>query len=193
MRAYRIVGSALLLISLEQSSAADPAIPSPESSPTPLVLRPAPSNTPSAPSGVSNAAKWLLLLLIPSAGAFLFWKRRQLLTTPNPSLSIRILARADLGRGELVVVETGGQQLLLGITPHQIQTLALLEPTESEQAEESTDGPKKNPSSHADRFSALLHAAKEKGTKRGRMQSGMQENVEMEGQLQGLADWVKRS
>jgi flagellar protein FliO/FliZ len=69
------------------------------------------------------------------AGAWM-WKRRKGAVQPERRPSLVITARQTIGvRSELLVVEIGGQSLLLGVTPGAIQRLAVLPDPVAEAAE----------------------------------------------------------
>jgi flagellar protein FliO/FliZ len=75
----------------------------------------------------------------------------------------KVLARTRIGlRQELVVVEVSGQRFLLGVTPHSIQSVAVLNDPEEEEAAADTAARSSapDPTVH-DRFEALLSRTRE--------------------------------
>ena len=70
---------------------------------------------------------WKLVALTLVGGSVVYGLRRR--TAPrSASTDLVIARRASLGfRSELIVVNVDGQRLLLGVTPHSIQTLAALD------------------------------------------------------------------
>ena len=136
------------------TSAATPAT----SGSTPLALRP---NKPLelAPEPQHASTAWKLGALLSLLGASAFWlqKRRRPAGLQDPRLGI--VRRVSVGfRSELVVVDVEGQRLLLGVTPHTIQSLAVLDGDDL--------GSSSSPSlptdawPMAERFDALLEATR---------------------------------
>jgi hypothetical protein len=103
---------------------------------TPLQVRPSkPLALETSDHGPGVAWKVLAVALIAAAGFFV-WQRRSGRPGDKRDLTLQILRRTSVGvRSELVVVEVEGQRLLLGVTPHSIQSLLIL-PEESSAMEE---------------------------------------------------------
>lgn len=142
---------------------------------TPLNLR-----TDGAPSLAANTSRssggsWglgiLLLGGLAGAGLWLLKRRPDLLAraarggaTPVWGGSLQVLRRTSLGlRNELVVVDAGGQVLLLGVTAGSIQTLAML--PDAEGAAESEAPAREEVGAVGERFAAILEAARNQNRK----------------------------
>lgn len=105
------------------AAAPAPAAPLPVRPSKPLEL---------APASTSSGTGWKILAgLAVAAGAFFYVKKKQTeKKATNASVAIDLLGRVSVGvRSELLVVEADGQRLLLGMTPNNIQTLAVLDAT----------------------------------------------------------------
>ncbi len=93
--------------------------------PTPLQLRHDSVVAPS--SGSAASAGWKLAgiaVVIAGVALWLRKKRRNGLGDSLPSPTLRVVARTSVGaRSELIVVDVGGQRVLLGATPSSINHL----------------------------------------------------------------------
>jgi flagellar protein FliO/FliZ len=103
--------------------------PASQQSTTPLALRPSQPTVALRLSDESSNSSlgWKLVALMLVIGAVVYGLRRR--TAPRPTSTDLVIARrASLGlRSELIVVNVDGQRLLLGVTPHSIHTLAVLD------------------------------------------------------------------
>jgi flagellar protein FliO/FliZ len=69
-----------------------------------------------------------LALFVGAAIGLGYWLRRQQAPAPNVGPELKILVRSPVGvRSDLLVVDVGGQRLLLGVTPSSIQHIAVLD------------------------------------------------------------------
>ncbi len=124
---------------------------------TPLALRP------SKPLELVQEAPhagigWKLVAIAAVLGGGAYCLRRRLSIKPREEGELTIVRRVSLGmRSELVVVNVEGQRLLLGVTPHAIQSLSLLEANDDATVRAPAAGPTSGP--FGDRFDALLDAA----------------------------------
>lgn len=119
----------------EPGTSAPVSEPKPE--PKPLALRPQKPLTLQSESK-SSGLKWSLLL-IPLMGVGLWAKKKGLLPKrPElPTGELHVVQRTSLsGKASLVVVEIGGETLLLGVTAHTVSLLTSLgaEPPVDERA-----------------------------------------------------------
>ncbi len=75
---------------------------------------------------------WKILLAMGALGAAaLLWRRRTPTMNAPEDCTIKVLNRANIGgRRELLVVEVGGQRMLLGVTPSSVQYLSTLDEAE---------------------------------------------------------------
>ena len=101
-----------------------------------------------------SSAAWKIAAFVVVLAAAALWLRRKVLPKATGDARLSIVRRAAIGfRSELLVVDVEGQRLLLGVTPHSIQSLATLEG-------ETEDGEAAAPAAAlSDRFGALLDAA----------------------------------
>jgi len=166
----RIGGIALALaaIFLTAGALADPELPPPVTtapdSATPLVLRPTkaielshePAHTPLG---------WKLAAVAAVVGGAAFAFRNRLRSRVAEDTELTIVRRTAVGfRSELLVVNVEGQRLLLGVTPHSIQSLAALDGDDvgAAAAPNLSAG-----TSVGEKFTAMLDAA-DRGGARGR-------------------------
>jgi flagellar biogenesis protein FliO len=124
------VAALTLAVSALTSSVAlaDEAPPAPEPvKQTPLAVRPSkPLDLAPAPTGSRYGTALAVFALVGGAGLWLY-KRKAAGRSGAPRRTITISARRAIGvRSELLVVEVDGQGLLLGVTPGNIQRLAVL-------------------------------------------------------------------
>ena len=107
-----------------EKAAATDVTPAPA---TDLMLRPSKPLTLSEEPETSGWW-WKLIVcgIIIFAAVWLF-RRRTMLQQVKQSHSLRILSRTAVGvRSELLIVDVDGQKLVLGVTPHSIQRVAVL-------------------------------------------------------------------
>jgi flagellar protein FliO/FliZ len=115
---------------------------------TPLTLRGSKTAiaNETAPTNVAGLlAKIGIVLTIGGAGAWWFLRRKQGDAKASSLRNIKIVTRTSVGlRQDLVWIEVAGQQLLLGVTPSQITTLAELDqaPTMEDEFFNAGDSPR---------------------------------------------------
>lgn|GEM_PF-1731017 len=99
---------------------------------TPLPVRPRRPLVMAAERGYEGGG-WKLLLGFAGLGvAFMLWKRRVPVSTLATGCEIQVVTRASLGgRSELLVVDVGGQRMLLGVTSGSVQYLAAIDGAEA--------------------------------------------------------------
>ncbi|MDQ7039447.1 MAG: flagellar biosynthetic protein FliO [Rhodothermus sp.] len=125
VRRLVLFGAGLFLLWLALQWAASPV-----SSPTPKPF-PAPDSTYILPARSSEPvpirARYVVVLLILIAGAFLalYWYRRQ--RPPNRPALLRPVGQLSLGPGQQIrLIACGDELLILGVTSHQITLLKSL-------------------------------------------------------------------
>ena len=156
---------------LTQVASAQSDVPRDTSSPpadsaTPLALRPSKalelSREPQQPG-----LGWKVVAVVAILGGAAFYVRKRALPKRADDRGLTIVRRAPIGlRSELLVVNVEGQRLLIGVTPHSIQNLAVLDGEEAAApvpGEETDTGP----SALGDRFAAMLKAADPRDGARG--------------------------
>jgi flagellar biogenesis protein FliO len=152
------IALALGAIGLTEPALADadgPTAPAPSvESATPLTLRPSkPLDLAQEPQHAGIGWKLFALAAILGCAGFYFRKRFQFKGAPDTGLTI--VRRAPVGiRSELLIVSVEGQRLLIGVTPHTIQSLAVLD--SDEPAVEASSTPL------GERFSAMLESAEKR-------------------------------
>jgi hypothetical protein len=99
---------------------------------TPLPVRPSRPLVMAAERGYEGGG-WKVLLGFAGLGlAFMLWKRRVPVSTLATGCEIQVVTRASLGgRSELLVVDVGGQRMLLGVTSGSVQYLAAIDGAEA--------------------------------------------------------------
>jgi flagellar biogenesis protein FliO len=126
--ALTLAVSTMTAAAFAQEPAAPPAPPAPEpAKATPLAVRPSkPIELAPPPSG-SRYTTAIAAIAAVAAGGLWLYRRRSAGRSGAPRRTITISARKAIGvRSELLVVEVDGQGLLLGVTPGNIQRLAVL-------------------------------------------------------------------
>jgi flagellar protein FliO/FliZ len=108
-----------------------------QAEPTPLQLR-HDSPSVSSPSDAPIGAGWKLGGLAAVVAGVAVWMRRRRAAQPSKAVSeVRVVARTAIsGRSELLVVDVGGQHVLLGVTPTSIRHLVDLELDRAEPVEQ---------------------------------------------------------
>ena len=105
------------------------------------------------PSHTSTGWKILVLATV-LGGAALYLRKRAAPKRPADA-RLTIVRRASVGiRSELLVVDVEGQRLLLGVTPHSIQSLATLDTDDAPRA--STETAARDAGHIGQRFAAML-------------------------------------
>ncbi|MDO9021146.1 MAG: flagellar biosynthetic protein FliO [Myxococcales bacterium] len=99
---------------------------------TPLPVRPSRPLVMAAERGYEGGG-WKVLLGFAGLGlAFMLWKRRAPVSSLATGCEIQVVTRASLGgRSELLVVDVGGQRMLLGVTSGSVQYLAAIDGAEA--------------------------------------------------------------
>jgi flagellar protein FliO/FliZ len=118
-----------------QPAGAPPPTPATESG-TPLVLRAASKPLELAQEPQHAGLGWkVVAVLVVLGGGVLLARKRGLPGKRGDTAQLSIVRRTSIGmRSELLVVNVEGQRLLLGVTPHSIQSLAVLDGEEQEAA-----------------------------------------------------------
>jgi flagellar protein FliO/FliZ len=121
---------------------------------TPLALRsPKPLELAQEPS--SSGLGWKVVAVMAILGGAAFYLRKRVGPRRVDDGQLTIVRRAAVGmRSELLVVNVEGQRLLLGVTPHSIQSLAVLDGDEA--ADQSVSETKAQEQALEQRFAALL-------------------------------------
>jgi flagellar protein FliO/FliZ len=136
----------------------DPQGATPSAAPTgtPLALRPS-KPLELAPEPQHAGVGWKIVAgLVVVGGAFLYARKR---ARPGKAADaeLTIVRRAAVGmRSELLVVNVEGQRLLIGVTPHSIQSLAILD-AEEPHARQAVQATASSPL--GERFAAMLESA----------------------------------
>lgn len=128
--------------------------------PTPLSLRPS-KHLELAQEPPHTAFGWKVVAVMAILGGAAFALRKRVKPKRTEDAQLTILRRTAIGlRSELLIVNVEGQRLLIGVTPHAIQSLAVLdaderpEPVAAEAPEAAAQPP-----SVGERFAAMLSAA----------------------------------
>lgn len=128
MTRLTVAALTLAVSALTAPAFAEEAPPAPEpAKQTPLAVRPTkPLDLAPAPAGSRYGTALAVFALVGGAGLWLY-KRKGAGKSGAPRRTITISTRRAIGvRSELLVVEVDGQGLLLGVTPGNIQRLAVL-------------------------------------------------------------------
>lgn len=138
----------------EERAAEAPSVAPPS---TPLSLRPSRALE-LAPEPQHGATAWKVAFVLALVGGAALYLRRRGAPIKVSGAELTIVRRAPLGlRSELVVVNVEGQRLLLGVTSHSIQSLAILDSDDPQAASVGT--PARPSSSLGERFAAMLDTA----------------------------------
>lgn len=99
---------------------------------TPLPVRPSRPLALVAEHGYQGSG-WKILLGFAGLGiALMLWKRRAPITAATTGCEIQVVTRTSIGgRGELIVVDVGGQRMLLGLTSGSVQYLSAIDTPET--------------------------------------------------------------
>lgn len=154
----RLAATALTLAAMVLAPAVhaepDPAPPvAPVDAPSPLGLRPSkPLELAREPEHLTLG--WKLVGVLVILGATVVYFRRRAGAKGPRDLGLTIVRRTTIGlRSELLVVNVEGQRLLLGVTPHSIQSIAVLD------SEAPAAPPALAEESLGDRFAGIIDAA----------------------------------
>jgi len=133
---------------------------------TPLALRPSkPLALSPQPQPVSLG--WKVVAGLAILGGAAFYLRKRVSPKRLDVGELTIVRRAPIGlRSELLIVNVEGQRLLIGVTPHSIQSLAVLD-AEDTAAPVSGEASSPEPAALGDRFAAMLKAADPRDGARG--------------------------
>jgi flagellar protein FliO/FliZ len=113
-------------VSAQQKPPADTS-PTEADHATPLALRPSRALE-MAPETSHGSLGWKVVAVLVILGGAAFYLRKRVQPKRIEDGQLTIVRRAALGmRSELVIVDVEGQRLLLGVTPHSIQSLAVLD------------------------------------------------------------------
>jgi flagellar biogenesis protein FliO len=136
-------------------SALDTPVPTSAPASTPLVLRPSKA-VQLAPEGNLAGATWKIVAIFGALGATALLLRRRVGSKDVGDVNMTVVRRMAAGfRSELLIVNVEGQRLLIGVTPHTIQTLAVLDVDEGPEVE-LAGGARKT---LGERFDAMLDSA----------------------------------
>jgi flagellar biogenesis protein FliO len=125
---------------------------------TPLALRPG-KPLALAPEPPHSSLGWKVLACLAILGGAAFYMRKRLKPRQLDDGQLTIVRRAPIGiRSELLVVQVEGQRLLIGVTPHAIQSLAVLD-SDDEAASRVAEALAPTGSVVGERFTAMLQAA----------------------------------
>ncbi len=150
---------------------------------TPLALRPKPLELAHDPPQSGLGWKVVALMALLGGGAYYLRKRARPARVDDGRLVI--VRRTSIGlRSELLVVNVEGQRLLLGVTPHSIQSLAVLDGDEAA-AMAPSDAALAEGSSVGERFAAMLQAADSR-PQAGRADTSAADDAVLQGQARGL-------
>jgi flagellar protein FliO/FliZ len=138
------------------STSGAPAV-APASTSTPLSLRPGRAIE-LAPEPQRGTTAWKVAFVLALVGGAALYLRRRAVPLELRRPELTIVRRAALGlRSEIVVVNVEGQRLLLGVTPHSIQSLAILDADEPDVQVAPVAA--RGGSTLGDRFAAMLDTA----------------------------------
>lgn len=116
---------------------------------------------------LASSAGWsqwfFALLLVFGAMAAFFWLLRRIGGPAGlGSRHVRVVAGISLGvRERLVVVQTGGKQLVLGVSPGNIQSLCVLEGEDCVPSDASSPFPAKGGAAFAKQLNSILRRAED--------------------------------
>ena len=133
--APRVVAAPIpaLVVARPESIAAPTQAPSPTVThpATPLPVRTSRPLALVAEHGYQGGG-WKILLGFAGLGiALMLWKRRAPITAVTTGCEIQVVTRTSIGgRGELLVVDVGGQRMLLGVTSGSVQYLSAIDTPE---------------------------------------------------------------
>jgi flagellar biogenesis protein FliO len=152
LKRFTAIALTLAATALTPGARADePPVPVPSSTPepaTPLALRSNKLELVREPEHASTGWKLVAGLVVIGAAVVYFRKRRGAKGTKDTQLTI--VRRTTVGlRSELLVVNVEGQRFLLGVTPHSIQSIAILD----------GEAPALVGDTLADRFAGMLDTA----------------------------------
>ena len=106
-------------------------------------------------SPAASSVGWKFAAALAIIGGAAFYLRKRVRPEAAGDTQLTIVRRASIGlRSELLVVNVEGQRLLIGVTPHSIQSLAILDADEPQNA-----GQLAGKSAVGQRFAAMLDAA----------------------------------
>jgi flagellar protein FliO/FliZ len=124
---------------------------------TPLVLRPS-KPLELAPEPAPSSVGWKVAAVLALAGGLAFYLRKGRPGARVKDGGLVVVRRVPVGmRSELLVVNVEGQRLLVGVTPHSIQSLAILDSDEPQPAEEAV----RASTPLGERFAAMLDSARQ--------------------------------
>lgn len=150
MKAFVAAGVIALALGASRPSQAAEDLPTslPLVAPKPIALAPTESHT---------SRGWILIAAVAAGGVGAWsWKRRQTVAKVSDNARLQVVSRTGIGgRNELVIVDAGGQRLLLGVSPSGITTLATLDEAEER---ERISAPAPAPPTSEPRQAATLRA-----------------------------------
>ncbi|HZU84355.1 MAG TPA: flagellar biosynthetic protein FliO [Polyangiaceae bacterium] len=154
---------------------------------TPLALRPSkPLDLAREPA--HTGAGWTIVSVLAVVGGAAYYLRRRAQPRRVEDAQLIVVRRAPLGfRSELVVVNVEGQRLLVGVTPHSMQTLAVLDGDEAHAAAAAgASDPAPSSPGLGQRFAEMLKAADAAPAGRRAESEPPAEQSSVAGQARGL-------
>jgi flagellar biogenesis protein FliO len=150
---------------------------------TPLGLRPSkPIELAQEPAHAGLG--WKIVAVMALLGGAAFYLRKRVGAKRVEDGQLTIVRRAAVGiRSEILIVDVEGQRLLLGVTPHSIQSLAVLDGDDA-----ATPNAFVAPTQEralGERFAAMLDSA-ESRVEASRQESSVRAEDEVAGQARGL-------
>ena len=166
MKRLAAIGMTVAAIALASAAQAQPSPPAPGASTeagAPLTLR-ADKPLELAKEPQHAGVGWKLAAVLAALGGAALYMRKRGGTKVKSEAGIAILRRTTVGfRSELLVVNVEGQRLLLGVTPHTIQSIAILDGDEAADVHDSSPAMASRGSARGaslgDRFAGMLDAA----------------------------------
>jgi flagellar biogenesis protein FliO len=157
VKAFVAAGVIALALGASRPSQAAEDLPTslPLVAPKPIALAPTESHT--------NRG-WILIAAVAAGGVGAWsWKRRQTVAKVTDNARLRVVSRTGIGgRNELVIVDAGGQRLLLGVSASGITTLATLDEAEEREPISAPAPPTSEPRQAATlraRLDAMIESA----------------------------------
>ena len=152
---------------------------------SPLVLRPA-KPLALAPEAPHSSVAWKVVACLAILGGAAYYMRKRLLPPRLDDGRLTIVRRTSIGmRSELLVVQVEGQRLLIGVTPHSIQSLAVLD-GDDEALPRASEALEPGGSAVGERFAAMLQAADARAPGQRPEASPTADDASLAGQARGL-------
>jgi flagellar biogenesis protein FliO len=188
LRAAAGIAVAVGVMALTSQAGAQEDPPRDTSSPpaepaTPLALRPGRSLELSQEPAHSSLG-WKIVAVMAVLGGSALYLRKRSPAKPAGDDRLTIIRRTSVGiRSELLIVSVEGQRLLIGVTPHSIQSLASLD---GEEAPHAVSGGAAAAAPLGDRFATMLGAAEARTDRPREDRASAIEEAAQSGQARGL-------